>query len=191
MCREAATSPEMVDKAAQPMLEALKRNPKDSDTLAKVGNLYYDSQLYAKAIEYYRQALKITPGNPDIRTDMGTAMFYLGDSDKALAEFEKSLSYEPNHPNTLFNCRDREVAGQERREGRDRSLGAVAEDEPELSGTPESGGIAHSRQRARKRLGARGRPEVPRSRHGRAWGPRPQCAAGGSFSYPSSSFLRS
>jgi predicted Zn-dependent protease len=96
-------SPELVDKAAQPMLEALKRNPKDADTLAKVGNLYYDAQLYPKAIEYYQQALKITPGNVDVRTDMGTAMFYLGDSEKALAEFEKSLSYQPNHPNTLFN----------------------------------------------------------------------------------------
>ena len=63
-------SPEMVDKAAQPMLEALQRNPKDSDTLAKVGNLYYDAQLYPKAIEYYQQALKVTPGNADIRTDM-------------------------------------------------------------------------------------------------------------------------
>ena len=56
-------SPEMVDKAAQPMLEALRKNPKDSDTLAKVGNLYYDAQIYPKAIEYYQQALKITPGN--------------------------------------------------------------------------------------------------------------------------------
>ncbi len=97
------SSPELVDKAAQPMLEALKRNPKDSDTLAKVGNLYYDAQLYDKAIAYYQQALKIAPSNADIRTDMGTAMFYLGDSDKALAEFDKALSYRPNHPNTLFN----------------------------------------------------------------------------------------
>ena len=96
-------SPELTDKAAQPLLDALKRNPKDADTLTKLGNLYYDSQLYAKAIEYYGQALKITPGNPDIRTDMGTAMFYLGDPDKALAEFEKSLSYRPNHANALFN----------------------------------------------------------------------------------------
>ncbi len=97
------SSPELVDKAAQPMLEALKTNPKDVDTLARLGNLYYDSQLYQKAIDYYGQVLKITPGNADVRTDMGTAMFYLGDADKALAEFQKALSYQPNHPNTLFN----------------------------------------------------------------------------------------
>src|ERR1043165_4201345 len=60
-----ASSPEMVDKAALPMLEALKSNPNDASTLAKVGNLYYDAQLYSKAIEYYAKALKITPDNPD------------------------------------------------------------------------------------------------------------------------------
>jgi hypothetical protein len=124
------TSPEMVDKAAQPMLEALKRNPKDTDTLAKLGNLYYDSQLYAKAIAYYGQALKITPSNPDIRTDMGTAMFYMGDSDKALAEFEKSLSYRPNHPNTLFN------AGIVKWQGKKDVQGAIAAWEQLLKTNP-------------------------------------------------------
>lgn len=124
------SSPELVDKAAQPMLEELKRNPKDSDTLAKVGNLYYDAQLYAKAIEYYRQALKITPANADVRTDMGTAMFYLGDSDKALTEFEKSLSYKPNHANTLFN------SGIVKWQGKKDAKGAIAAWEQLLKTNP-------------------------------------------------------
>jgi predicted Zn-dependent protease len=124
------TSPEMVDKAAQPMLEALQRNPKDADTMAKVGNLYYDAQLYPKAIEYYQQALKVTPGNADIRTDMGTAMFYLGDSDKALAEFEKSLSYKPNHPNALFNT------GIVKWQGKKDTKGAIAAWEQLLKTNP-------------------------------------------------------
>jgi cytochrome c-type biogenesis protein CcmH/NrfG len=124
-------SPELVDKAAQPMLEALKNNPKDTDTLAKLGNLYYDSRLYPKAIEYYQQVLKITPSNADVRTDMGTAMFYLGDSDKALAEFEKSLSYKPNHPNTLFN------AGIVKWQGKNDSKGAIAAWEQLLKTNPD------------------------------------------------------
>jgi cytochrome c-type biogenesis protein CcmH/NrfG len=123
-------SPEMVDRAAQPMLEALRKNPKDSDTLAKIGNLYYDAQLYPKAIEYYQQALKITPGNADVRTDMGTAMFYLGDSDKALAEFQKSLSYKPNHPNTLFN------SGIVKWQGKNDAKGAIAAWEQLLKTNP-------------------------------------------------------
>ena len=124
------SSPELVDKAAQPMLEALKRNPRDADTLTRLGNLYYDSQLYQKAIEYYAQALKITPANPDVRTDMGTAMFYLGDSDKALAEFQKALSYKPNHANTLFNT------GIVKWQGKKDAAGAIAAWEQLLKTNP-------------------------------------------------------
>lgn len=126
----AGSSSELVDKAAQPMLEALKKNPKDAETLAKVGNLYYDAQLYTRAIEYYQQALKINPSNVDVRTDMGTAMFYLGDTDKALAEFEKSLSYQPNHPNTLFN------AGIVKWQGKNDAPGAIAAWEQLLKTNP-------------------------------------------------------
>lgn len=98
-----AMTPEMIDKSAQPLAEALKQNPNDVETLTKLGNLYYDSQMYQKAISFYQQILKIKPENVDVRTDMGTAMFYLGDTDGALREFEKSLSYNGSHPGTLFN----------------------------------------------------------------------------------------
>lgn len=99
----AAMTPEMIDKSAQPMVDALKQNPSDVATMAKLGNLYYDAQLYQKAIDYYQQILKIQPENVDVRTDMGTAMFYLGNTDGALKEFDRSLSYNPAHPGTLFN----------------------------------------------------------------------------------------
>ena len=112
------------------MLEALKKNPRDADTLVKVGNLYYDAQLYTRAIEYYQQVLKITPANVDVRTDMGTALFYLGDADRALAEFEKSLSYQPNHPNTLFN------AGIVKWQGKKDAKGAIAAWERLLQTSP-------------------------------------------------------
>lgn len=125
------SSPELVDKAAQPMLETLKKNPKDTDTLAKVGNLYYDAQLYQQAIEYYQKALKITPANADVRVDMGTAMFYLGDAEKALAEFDKALSYKPNHPNALFNT------GIVRWQGKKDTRGAITAWEKLLKTNPD------------------------------------------------------
>jgi cytochrome c-type biogenesis protein CcmH/NrfG len=99
----AQMSPQAADQAAEPFLAALKRNPKDVDVLTKLGNLYYDAQLYQKAIEYYGQVLQITPNNADVRTDFGTSYWYLGNPDRAIAEFEKSLAARPNHPGTLFN----------------------------------------------------------------------------------------
>jgi cytochrome c-type biogenesis protein CcmH/NrfG len=96
-------SPEMLAKAAEPLLTQLKSNPNDFDTLAKLGNLYYDGQAYPQAIEYYEKALVIQPDNPDVRTDLGTAYWYTGNADKAIASFEKALAIRPNHPGTLFN----------------------------------------------------------------------------------------
>ena len=101
--QQQALSPEMLAKAAEPMLAQLKSNPDDFDTLAKLGNLYYDSQAYPQAIGYYEKALDVQPNNPDVRTDLGTAYWYTGDADKAIASFDKALAIRPNHPGTLFN----------------------------------------------------------------------------------------
>jgi cytochrome c-type biogenesis protein CcmH/NrfG len=90
-------------QAAAPLIEAVNKNPKDFDSLVKLGNLYYDGQQYATAIQYYERALMIHPDNPDVRTDMGTAYWYTGNAEKALAAMEASLKYRPGHPQTLFN----------------------------------------------------------------------------------------
>jgi cytochrome c-type biogenesis protein CcmH/NrfG len=93
----------MVQKAAQPLLTTLKQNPRDFGTLVKLGNLYYDSKLYADAIKYYEQAVKARPENSDVRTDLGTSYWYTGNADRAIAEFNRALKYNPTHPGTLFN----------------------------------------------------------------------------------------
>jgi cytochrome c-type biogenesis protein CcmH/NrfG len=101
--QQQAASPEMIAKAAEPLLAQLKTNPKDFDTLEKLGNLYYDSQAYPQAIEAYEKALTVQPNNADVRTDLGTAYWYTGNADKAIASFEQALAIRPNHPGTLFN----------------------------------------------------------------------------------------
>jgi len=90
-------------QAAAPLLEAVNKDPKDFDSLVKLGNLYYDGQQFPNAIQYYERALAIHPDNPDVRTDMGTAYWYTGNAEKALAAMETSLKYRPGHPQTLFN----------------------------------------------------------------------------------------
>lgn len=101
--QQEAVSPEEVAKAAAPLLAELKNNPKNFETLSKLGNLYYDSHLFPQAIDYYQKALQVQPENPDVRTDVGTAYWYSGDPDKAIANFKQSLAIRPNHPGTLFN----------------------------------------------------------------------------------------
>jgi cytochrome c-type biogenesis protein CcmH/NrfG len=101
--QESAAQAEAVAQAAAPLLEAVKQNPNDYDSLVKLGNLFYDGQQFPNAIGYYERALMLHPENADVRTDMGTAYWYAGDADKALTAMQTSLKYRPGHPQTLFN----------------------------------------------------------------------------------------
>jgi len=92
-----------LQQQVMPFLEAVKKNPNDYDSLVKLGDMYYDGKQYPSAIQYYERALVIHPESPDVRTDMATALWYTGNADRAVAEMETSLKYQPGHPQTLFN----------------------------------------------------------------------------------------
>ena len=94
-------------------------------------NLYYDAQQYKEAISYYDRSLKIDPKNANVRTDLGTAYFYLGDSDRALSEFQTTLKYTPNHAQTMFNI------GMVRWRGKMDVKGAVAAWQDLLAKNPD------------------------------------------------------
>lgn len=93
----------MADTQAAPLLEQLKSDPNNPQLLASIGNVYYDVQQFAIAVDYYSRSLKAKPSDAAVRTDMATAYWYMGNADGAIAEFNKALTYEPNKPNTLFN----------------------------------------------------------------------------------------
>ena len=92
-----------MDEAVAPLLATLKTNPDHFNSLVQVANLYYDGRQYPEAVKYYRLAVKSQPTNPDLLTDLGTSLWYIGDADGAIAEFQTALKYRPNHPGTLFN----------------------------------------------------------------------------------------
>ncbi len=93
----------MADKQAEPLLAQLQADPNNPELLAKIGNIYYDTQQFPPAIDYYQRSLKNRPGDASVRTDMATAYWYAGNADTALTEFKRALADEPNKPNTLFN----------------------------------------------------------------------------------------
>jgi cytochrome c-type biogenesis protein CcmH/NrfG len=96
-------SEEQVAAAAKPLLDDLATDPKNPDKNSHVGDFYFDSHVYPKAITYYEQSLKLKPENPNVLTDLGTAYFYLGDSKTAVAKFGEALKHNPTHANALFN----------------------------------------------------------------------------------------
>jgi cytochrome c-type biogenesis protein CcmH/NrfG len=93
----------MADKQAAPLIDQLKSDPANAKLLAQIGNVYYDTQQYPVAIDYYQRALQVTPKDASVRTDMATAFWYTGNADTAIAEFNRALNDEPNKPNALFN----------------------------------------------------------------------------------------
>ena len=129
--QQSAEAQAALAQTAAPLLEAVNKNPNDYDSLVKLGNLYYDGQQFPNAIQYYERALVIHPENPDVRTDMGTAYWYLGNADKAVAAMETSLKYRPGHPQTLFNL------GWVRWQGKADAKGAVEAWQQLLKANPD------------------------------------------------------
>ena len=126
-----ANAQAVLAQAAAPLLEAVNRDPKDFDSYVKLGNLFYDGKEFPQAIQYYERALLIHPDNPDVRTDMGTAYWYTGNAEKALAAMETSLKYRPGHPQTLFNL------GWVRWQGKQDPKGAIGAWQQLLKANPD------------------------------------------------------
>ena len=121
----------MADQQAAPLLAKLKSNPVDVDTLAQVGNLYYDAQQFNSAIDYYGRVLAIEPKNAAVRTDMGTAYLYIDNPDRAIQEFQTALKDNPKHGQALFNL------GMAQWRGKGDAPGAVATWEKLLKTVPD------------------------------------------------------
>ncbi len=94
---------QMADKQTAPLLEKLKTDPNNADLLNQIGTMYRATHQFKTAIDYYQKSLAINPKNVGARTDMASCMYYLGDTDGALTQLDKSLTYDPKHVGTLMN----------------------------------------------------------------------------------------
>jgi tetratricopeptide (TPR) repeat protein len=110
----------MADKQAEPLLAKLKTDPNNGELLNQIGNLYRMTHQFQDAASYYNKALEINPKNVGARTDLASCMFYQGDIDGAIAQLEKSLTYDPKHAGTLLNL------GMVRWKGKGDASGAIA-----------------------------------------------------------------
>jgi hypothetical protein len=81
----------------------IAKNPDDIAALVALGNLYFDASKFDQAVPYYQKALKLDPGNPDVRNDEAAALHASGHDLEALGEIDRVLKERPAFPQALFN----------------------------------------------------------------------------------------
>ncbi|HXG88279.1 MAG TPA: tetratricopeptide repeat protein [Vicinamibacterales bacterium] len=91
------------ENRVQTLRTAAEQNPKDAATRVQLGNVYFDAERYNDAIGWYEQAMTINPRDPDVSTDLGVALYYINQPDRAVKQFENSLSLDAKHTKTLLN----------------------------------------------------------------------------------------
>ena len=88
-------------------LEALTRetavNPENVTAWVNLGNLYFDSNQYDKAIWAYRKALDLEPQNPNVWTDMGVMYRRNGNPQAAVDAFNEAIRIDPKHEVSRYN----------------------------------------------------------------------------------------
>lgn len=78
-------------------------NPGDHKAWARLGHLYFDFDVYPKAIDAYKKALDLKPDDADILTDLGTMFRYNGDPQKAVDSFDRAMTAVPGHQPAMFS----------------------------------------------------------------------------------------
>ncbi|MGC2193180.1 MAG: tetratricopeptide repeat protein [Terriglobales bacterium] len=111
---------QMADKKAEPLLEQLKKDPKNKDLLLRVAYFYKSAHQFKEAAGYFDQSLQLDPKNVAARTEKASCLYYDGDVEGALAELQQSLKVNPKDANALFNL------GMIRLKGKQDPAGAIA-----------------------------------------------------------------
>ena len=121
----------MADSKAQPLLEKLKTDPNNADTLSQLGKIYRSTHQFKEAIAYYQKAADSDPKNVAIRTELASCMYYNGDVEGAITQLQQSLKQSPKDANSLFNL------GMMRWQGKQDAGGALAAWQELLKSNPQ------------------------------------------------------
>ncbi|MBV8750666.1 MAG: tetratricopeptide repeat protein [Candidatus Eremiobacteraeota bacterium] len=95
--------PAPIMQELQALRARLAHNPKDLAALVRFGDMEFDAQKFDKATDFYRRALALDPSNPDVRTDLATALHENGHDLDALAQLDAVLKERPDFRPAVFN----------------------------------------------------------------------------------------
>jgi cytochrome c-type biogenesis protein CcmH/NrfG len=78
-------------------------HPDNIEAWTQLGNYYFDSDNFGKAIEAYNKSLALSPNNADVLTDLGVMYRRNGSPNDAIAAFDRAIAVNPDHPTARFN----------------------------------------------------------------------------------------
>jgi tetratricopeptide (TPR) repeat protein len=102
MPAQSKVSPEQTQKILELEKEGTA-DPGNPDIWLQLGNLYFDTDNFQRAIEAYRKYLELNPDNPNVWTDMGVMYRRAGQPEKAAEAFDQAISIDPKHEQSLYN----------------------------------------------------------------------------------------
>lgn len=89
------------------MIAALQKevaaNPNNVNAWIDLGNSYFDTNQYDKAISAYQRSLELQPNNANVLTDMGVMYRRSGKPQEAIKAFDKAMEVDPKHEVSRFN----------------------------------------------------------------------------------------
>jgi len=101
-----ATSPQ-VSPELESQIAALERaaaeNPTNADTWIRLGNNFFDTNQFGKAIDAYSKAVELEPKNANVWTDMGVMYRRSGKPGEAIKAFDRAIAADPRHEVSRFN----------------------------------------------------------------------------------------
>jgi cytochrome c-type biogenesis protein CcmH/NrfG len=131
----AGTRAAVLDEAQVKALTSVaEREPSNPKPRVELANVYFDAERYDDAIKWYADAVRLSPTDVNVSTDLGVAYYYTNQPDKALAQFEHSLKLDPRHPKTLLNMGIVKAFGKQDLEGATQAwqqVMQIAPDRPE------------------------------------------------------------
>ncbi len=77
--------------------------PDDVEAWVQLGNLYFDTDNFAKAITAYEKSLELNPKNPNVLTDLGVMYRRSGQPKEAVKVFDRAIQADPRHETSRFN----------------------------------------------------------------------------------------
>ena len=79
------------------------QNPKNAAIWIQLGNLYFDTDNFDKAIDAYQKSIALKPDNPNVWTDLGIMYRRSGQPGEAVKAFDQAIKINPRHQNARFN----------------------------------------------------------------------------------------